>query len=97
MPADKIDIVLVPQLLRIRRFAPDQSQARHASAFLIDRDDRFCRTQITQVVDQFAQLRRGFDVATEKNESARLNAPEQFGTDGIEFFPRNAAEYQLTE
>src|SRR5204863_9912269 len=48
MPADKIDIVLVPQLLRVRRFASDQSQARYAPTLLIDGDDRLRFAQIAQ-------------------------------------------------
>jgi len=51
----------------------------------------------TQVVDQFPQLRRAFDVASEENEPARLHSPEQFGTSGVQFFSGDAAEYQLTE
>src|SRR5260370_41173175 len=97
MSADKIDIVLVAQLLRVRRFASDQSQARYAPTLLIDGDDRFRFAQIAQVIDQFAQLGRAFDVAPEKNEPARLHTPEQFGAGGIEFLSGNAAEYQLTE
>src|SRR5207237_388531 len=68
MPADKIDIVLVPQLLRVRRFASDQSQARYAPTLLIDGDDRFRFAQIAQVIDQFAQLGCAFDVSSEKLE-----------------------------
>src|SRR6266403_2012873 len=40
MPADKIDIVLVAQLLRVGRLVPDQSKARDAATLLVDRDDR---------------------------------------------------------
>src|SRR5260370_36313647 len=40
MPADKIDIALVAQLLRIWRLVPDQTQSREAAVFLFDRDDR---------------------------------------------------------
>src|SRR2546422_7766980 len=60
---DKIDIVLVAELLRIRRLVADETQTRNATAFLVDRDDRFDLAQIAQVVDQFTQLRRGRDVA----------------------------------
>ena len=40
MLADKINILLVTQLLRVRWLGSDQSQTRHATAFLIDRNDR---------------------------------------------------------
>src|ERR1700730_5180275 len=36
VPTDKIDIVLVTQLLRVWRLAPDQSQSRQAPALLQD-------------------------------------------------------------
>src|SRR6266403_1266904 len=42
MPADKVDIVLVAQLLRVGRLASDQSQARDAATLLVDRDNRLC-------------------------------------------------------
>src|SRR5438874_2431047 len=73
MPSDKIDTVLVAQLLRVRRLAAEQSQARNAPAFLIDGNDRFRFAQIAQIVDQLSQLPRAFDVAPEKNEPARLH------------------------
>ena len=94
---DQIDIILVAQLLRVRRLAADQAQPRNAAAFLIDGDDRFDFAEIAQIVDQLSQLRRAFDVAPEKNESARLNAPKHFRAGGIEFLAGNAAEDQLTE
>src|SRR5437867_10183835 len=97
MPPDKIDIVLVAQLLRVRRLAADQSQARHAPALLIDGNDRLDLAEIAQIVDQLSQLRRAFDVAPEKNEPARLDAAKHFRARSIEFFSRDAAEYQLTE
>src|ERR1700731_371190 len=42
VPVDKIDIALVAQLLRVRRFVSNQAQSRYAPALLIDGDDRFC-------------------------------------------------------
>src|SRR6266446_11011056 len=36
---DQIDIVLLPQLLRVRWFVSDAPQSRHAPAFLIDCND----------------------------------------------------------
>src|SRR5207247_3343895 len=87
----------VAQLLRVRRLAADQWQARHASAFLINGDNRLDRAEIAKVVDQLSQLRRAFDVAPEQNEAARLHAPKHFRAGGVEFFAGNAAEYQLTE
>src|SRR4029077_5142749 len=39
MAADQIHVVLVAQLLRIRRLAADQAQSRDSAAFLVDRDD----------------------------------------------------------
>src|SRR5262249_19056497 len=95
--ADKTGIILVTQLLGVWRLASDQAQSRNAAAFLVDRDDWFNRTQSSQVIDQLPQLRRAFDVPPEKNEAARLDAPEHFRTGGVERFSRNAAEYQLTD
>src|SRR5439155_24929090 len=58
MPSDKIDIVLVAQLLRVRRLAADQSQARNAPAFLIDGNVRFRFAEVAQMVVQLAQWPR---------------------------------------
>ncbi len=46
---------------------------------------------------QLSQLRRGLDVAPEKNEAARLHAPKHFRAGGVELFAGNAAEDELTE
>src|SRR5262245_10429573 len=50
---DQIDVVLVAQLLRVRRFASDAPESRDAPAFLIDRNDRLDVAQVAQVVDEF--------------------------------------------
>src|SRR5207249_6754946 len=54
---DQIDIVLVAQLLRIRRFVSDASQSRDASALLIDRNNRLDLAQVAQIVDKLSELR----------------------------------------
>jgi hypothetical protein len=94
---DKIDIVLVAQLLRIGWLVPNQTQSRDPAAFLVDRDNRLAFTETTQIIDQLAQLRRAFDVAPEQDETARLYAPKQFHGFGVEFFTGNAREDELTE
>ena len=59
---DQIDIILIAQLLRVRRFVSDAPQPRDASAFLIDCDDGLDVAQLPQVVDELSErvLRRGF-------------------------------------
>ena len=52
---------------------------------------------VAQIVDQLPQLRRAFDVAPEKNESAGLDLAEKRGGFGIEFGSGHASEEQLTE
>src|SRR5260370_12252281 len=52
VPVDKIDIALVAQLLRVRRFVSNQAQSRYATAFLIDAGDHFRPAQIANGVDQ---------------------------------------------
>src|SRR5436305_3471124 len=95
--ANEIDVVLVAQLLGVRWLGADQTQARHASAFLVDGDDRLGFAQIAQIVDQLSQLRRALNVAPKKNESARLHAPKHFRARRVEFLPGNAAKYELAE
>ena len=76
---NECDVVLLAQLLRVRRLVADQPQPRNAAAFLVDRDDRLDVAEIAQIVDQLPQLRRARDVAAEKDEAAGLDAPEQRG------------------
>src|SRR5437588_5362053 len=94
---DKIDIIVVAQLLRVRRLVTDQTQSGNAPAFLVDRDNRFNRAQFAKVVNQFAQLRRAFDVASEQNESTRLHFSKQLRRLDVEFFSRHSGEDQLTK
>src|ERR1700693_6284048 len=93
---NKIEIVLVAQLLRVRRFAADQSQTRNAAAFLIDGDDRLDLAEITQIIDQLSQLRSALAVAPEKNETHWLDASKHFRACGIKLLARNAAQNELT-
>ena len=96
MLPNESNIALLPKLLRIGRFFADKAQTRDSAAFLVDRNDRLDRAQVAQVVDQFSQLRRAFDVATEKDVAARLHFAEEGGGGGIKFFPGNSGEDQLT-
>ncbi len=73
---DQIDIILIAQLLRVRRFVSDAPQSRDASAFLIDRDDWLYVAQIAQIIDELSQLRRALKIAAEKNVRSRLHAPK---------------------
>ena len=89
MAANKRPVAFVAQLLRIRRFLADQPQARNASTFLIDGDDRLDLRDITQIVDQLSQLFGLLDVASEKDKPARLHAAEHGSGVRIEFRPRH--------
>ena len=51
MLPNEFDVAFLAQLLRIRRFVPDQAQPRNPSAFLIDRDDRLDLAEVAQIVD----------------------------------------------
>ena len=93
---DQIDIVLLAQLLRVRRFVSDAPQSRHAPAFLIDRNNWLDVAQVAQIVDELSELRRALEVASEENECSRLHASEQPGCFRIEFFSGNTRHYQLT-
>ena len=94
--ANERNIAFIAELLRVGRLLADQTQTRNASTFLIDRDDRFDIRKIAQVVDQFAQLFRLFDVASEKNEPARLDAAEHRGGIRIQFRSRHADQKKLS-
>ena len=73
MAPDQIDIVLIAQLLRVRRVVSDAPQSRDAPAFLIDREARFRRAHIAQVVAEFAKLRGCLDISPEEDECAGLD------------------------
>src|SRR6185503_14605627 len=92
VPPDKRDIATIAQLLGIRRFVADQTQPRNPSALLIDRDDRLDVAQVAEIVDQLPELGRALDIASKKNETARLNAPKQGGALGIKFVAGNTSE-----
>src|SRR5712691_7358922 len=93
---DQIDIVLIAQLLRVRRFVSDTPQSRDASAFLIDCNDGLDLAQVAQIVDELSELRRALEIASEENECPGLHAPKQPGCFRIEFFSGNTRHYQLT-
>jgi hypothetical protein len=78
MPLNQYRVAFVTQLLSTGRFIANQFQPRNATAFLIDRNDRFDPGQISQIIDQFAKLMRSPDVPAEKNEPSRLNFSEDF-------------------
>src|SRR5882757_4292110 len=95
--SDQIDIVLLAQLLRVRRFVSDAPHSRHAPAFLIDRNNGLDVAHVAQIVDELSELRRALEVASEENECSRLHAPKQAGCFRIEFFPGNTRHDQLTK
>src|SRR4029077_15450749 len=68
---DQIDIVLLAQLLRVRRFVSDAPQSRDAPAFLIDRNNGLDVAQVAQIVDELSELRRALEVASEDNVCPR--------------------------
>src|SRR5436309_7735941 len=73
---DQIDIVLITQLLRVRRFVSDAPQSREASAFLINRNNGLDLAQVAQIVDELSQLCPTLEIASEKNVCPRLHAPK---------------------
>ena len=83
MATDEGEVAAVPELLGVRRFVANQLEARNAAAFLVDSDDRFRLTEIAKIVDELAELLGGLDVASEENESARLNFAEEASGFGI--------------
>src|SRR5438874_235132 len=93
---DQIDIVLIAQLLRVRRFVSDAPQSRDAPAFLIDRNNGLDVAQVAQIVDELLELRRTLEIASEKNECPRLHATKQPSCFRIEFFSGNTGHDQLT-
>ena len=96
MPPNELDVALLAQLLRVRRFVADQTQPRNAPAFLVDGDDRLNRAQVAQVVDQLPQLSRAFDVAPKDNEPTRLHPSKKRRRPRIEFGSGHAGKDQLT-
>src|ERR1041384_5083594 len=97
MPANQIEIIPVAELLSIRWFAANQAQTRDPATLLIDRNDWLDIAEIAQIINQFSQLRGRRDIATKQNESAGLDAPEQFCCLKIEFFTRDTGHDQLTK
>jgi len=96
MATDESEVATVPELLGVRRFVADQLEARNAATFLIDGDDRFRLAEIAKIVDELAELLGGLDVASEENESARLNFAEEASGFGIEFGAGDTDEQELT-
>jgi hypothetical protein len=95
VPRDQPRIALFAKFLRIRRLVTNQSEPRNPTAFLINGDDRFDFGNIPQIINQLPQLRRGFDIPPEKNESARLEPTEMRRSLGIQFLARHARHDQL--
>src|SRR5262249_1001589 len=93
---DKIEIVLIAQLLGVWRFVSDAPQSRDAPAFLIDCNDRLDVAQIPQIIDELSELRCTLDVASEENVCPGLHAPKQTSCFPIEFLSGNTRHYQLT-
>src|SRR5439155_16848372 len=69
---DQIDIVLVAQLLRIRRLVSDAPQSRYAPAFLVDSNNGLDHAQVAHIVDELSELRPTLEIASEKNVCPRL-------------------------
>src|SRR5215831_13876464 len=86
---DKIEIVLIAQLLGVWRFVSDAPQSRDAPAFLIDCNDRLDVAQVAQIVDELSELRRVSEIASEENVCPGLHPPKQAGRFRIEFFAGN--------
>ena len=92
VPLDQAQVALLAQLFRARRLRAAFLQARDPSALLVDGDDGLMLHLAAKIVDELAQLRRGLDVAPEKDEARGLN----FADDGrclcVEFRTRHAHE-----
>src|SRR6478672_7993349 len=96
MAPNQIDIILVPQLLRVRRFVSDAPQSRDTTAFLINCDDGLDVAQVAQIVGELSELRPALEIASEEYVCSGLHAPKQTGCFRIEFFSGNTRHYQLT-
>jgi hypothetical protein len=97
MSPNERNVVALPQLLRVRRFVPDEAEARHAAAFLVDRDDRLDVAEVAEVVDQLPELCGTRDIAPEEDVAAGLHATEQRSRLRIELGAGDAGEQKLTE
>src|SRR5215510_15208982 len=74
----------------------DLAQAIDQAAFLIDAAKQRCRDSSARVIEQLAYLLRGFDVATEENDAARLDLVDQLTRLGIKFVTRQPDEKELS-
>lgn len=89
-------IALIAQLLSIGWLAAKQSQAGDPSSLLIDGDNRLDVGEVSQVVNQPAELDGRFNVSSEENEPSRLEFSEECGGFGIEFLTRHTDQQELT-
>jgi hypothetical protein len=94
---DEVEVIPVAQLLCAWWFVTNQAQPRDASAFLVDRNDRFDLTKVAQIVDELSELGSALDVASEKNERARLHTPKQAGGLRIKFLAGHTGHNELTK
>ena len=94
---DEVGVAFVAKSLGVGRFLADESEAGDAAAFLVDGDEGFDVGQVAEVVDEFAELLGGDDVATEDNEAAGLEFFEAGGGFGVEFGAGDAGEEELAE
>ena len=90
-------VIPITQLLRIRRFVPDQPQSRNAPSLLIDRDNRFYFAEIAQIIDQLPELSRALNVAAKQNVPTRLDATKERRGLRIQFEPGHSGKDQLTQ
>jgi hypothetical protein len=62
---DEIEVAFVAELLGIWWLAAEKLEAGDAAAFLVDGDDGLGVAQVAKVIDEFAKLGGGCDIATE--------------------------------
>jgi hypothetical protein len=94
---NECELVLIAQLLRVRRFISNQTQTRDPTTFLVDGDNWLDLAEVAQVVDQFSKLDRAGNVPTEKDEAAGLDAPEKHGRLAVQFRAGNTAKKELSQ
>ena len=89
-------IAFVAQCLCVWRFFTDESESRNATTFLINRDEWLDVRDVTQIVDEFAELLWCLNVAAEQDEAARLKFFQSSGGFRGEFESWNPHKEELT-
>ena len=94
---DEGGIAFFAKGLGVRGFVADEAKAGDAAALLVDGDEGFDGGKVAQVVDEFAELVGGDDVAAEEDEAAGLEGLEAARGVEVQFGAWNAGEEKLAE